>query len=85
MGIVEHEPGSIKKVLRVIKEFEQLEPTGVSAQLIAWELLEPEHVVTSLMTAAEAEAMVEPAGFDDKRGERLWQLTARGQAALAEG
>ena len=73
---------SVRSVLEVIEEFEPLEPTGVSTGLVAWELLEPEHVVAAVMHEAREGGMIERAGWDPERGERLWRLTAQGRARL---
>lgn len=74
---------SVDRVLEVVGEFEPLEPTGVSAGLIAWELLESEQVVASLVHAARRRGMIEGAGWDPEQGERLWRLTPRGRARLS--
>jgi hypothetical protein len=73
---------SVRSVLEVMGEFEPLEPTGVSTGLIAWELLEPEHVVAAVMHEARERGMIQRAGWDPERGERLWRLTAQGRARL---
>lgn len=75
----------MKRVLQVLGEFEPLEPTGVSTGLIAWELQEAEHVVDSLMHEARSQGMIERAGWDSERGERLWRLTDLGRAQLEAG
>jgi hypothetical protein len=73
---------SLKRVLEVLREFEPLEPTGVSTGLIAWELQEAEHVVASVMHEARSKGMIERAGWDSERGERLWRLTDLGRQQL---
>jgi hypothetical protein len=73
---------SVRSVLEVMGEFEPLEPGGVSTALVAWELLEPEHVVATVMHKAREGGMIERAGWDPERGERLWRLTAEGRAQL---
>ena len=73
---------SIKTVLAVLADFEQLEPTGVSTGLVAWELSEPEDEIESVMHFARTRGMISRAGWDPENGERLWRLTPRGRARL---
>lgn len=72
----------IKRVLAVLAEFEPLEPTGISTGLVAWELIEPEHEIESVMHFARQRGMISRAGWDHEYGERLWRLTPRGRARL---
>ena len=73
---------SIKTVLAVLADFEQLEPTGVSTGLVAWELSEPDDEIESVMHFARTRGMISRAGWDPENGERLWRLTPRGRARL---
>ncbi len=72
-----------RDVLEVIGEFESLEPDGVSAGLVAWELNTGERAVGAHVEAAESEGLIAPSGWDETRGERLWRLTAAGRDELA--
>ncbi len=74
---------SVIMVLEVVAEFEPLEPTGVSSGLVAWELNQSEHVIEPVIHFALDRGMIERAGWDSERGERLWRLTARGRERLA--
>lgn len=77
------ETDSIITVLEVVAEFEPLEPAGVSTGLIAWELNQAEHMIEPVMRYAQDRGMIEGAGWDSERAERLWRLTSQGRARIA--
>lgn len=69
----------MKKVLQVLREFDALEPGGVSLGLIAWELYERDAWIAELIEHAHAQGLVELSGADVRSGERLWRLTEDGR------
>ncbi len=73
---------AVGDVLEVLGEFESLEPEGVSAALVAWELRQSEATVDALIEAAQREQLIELSGWDGRQGEQLWQLTAAGRDHL---
>jgi hypothetical protein len=70
-------------VLEVVAEFEPLEPAGVSAGLVAWELDQTEQTIEPVIHHARENGMIERVGWDRDSGERLWRLTPHGRARLA--
>lgn len=70
-------------LLDVLADFDSL--GGGSVGLVAWELYVDEPEVSEAWTTAIAAGWVEPAGWDDVFGERLWRLTATGWAARGAG
>jgi hypothetical protein len=74
---------SMREVLEVVEEYEQIQPRGVSPQLISWELIESEVVVGTAVRLASARGMIEHSGWDPRRGEWLWRLTRSGREQLA--
>ncbi len=72
---------SMHDVLEVLREFERLEPGGVSAGLIAWELYQSDAQIVALIELAREQRLIEQAGVDGRTGEALWRLTATGAGA----
>jgi hypothetical protein len=70
---------SVREVLEVMEEYE---PRGVSAALLACELLAPELVVSSAMRLAHARGMVKRGSWDPRHREWLWELTDLGRDRL---
>lgn len=66
-------------LLDVVAEFDS--HGGASLGLVAWELYLTEAEVSDPWAAAVAAGWLEPAGWDDVFGERVWRLTAEGWAA----
>lgn len=73
---------SLKDVLEVLREFERLEPGGVSLGLIAWELYQPDAAIAELIELARERRLIELAGADSRSGEALWRLTASGRTTI---
>lgn len=69
----------MQDVLGVLREFERLEPGGVSAGLIAWELYQPDAEIAELIELARERRLIEMAGLDGRTGEALWRLTPSGR------
>jgi hypothetical protein len=69
----------MKDVLEVLREFERLEPSGVSLGLIAWELYQPDAAIAELIELARQRRLIELAGADRRTGEPLWRLTLSGR------
>jgi hypothetical protein len=73
---------SMKEMLEVLREFEVLEPGGVSLGLLAWELYQPEAWIAELIEVARGQGMIELAGADSRTGEALWRLTSSGRDSI---
>lgn len=69
----------MKDVLEVLREFEQLEPSGASLGLIAWELHQPDVAIAELLELARERRLIELAGVDARAGEPLWRRTPSGR------
>jgi hypothetical protein len=76
---------SMNDVLKVLREFERLEPSGVSLGLIAWELYQPDAAVAELIQLARDRRLIELAGADTRTGEPLWRLTPTGRQSTKTG
>ena len=73
---------SVHDVLGVVADFDQF--GGASLALVTWELaIEKQHGARA-WEQAQADALIEPAGWDPVHGERLWRLTPRGLARLRD-
>lgn len=76
---------SMREMLEVLREFEALEPSGVSLGLIAWELYERDGSVAELIAHARERGLIELAGADTHSGEPLWRLTQAGRQMVTRG
>ncbi|MEA2157713.1 MAG: hypothetical protein QOD66_93 [Solirubrobacteraceae bacterium] len=75
-------PVSMNEMLKVLREFEVLQPGGVSLGLVAWELYQPDAWIAELIERARGEGLIELAGADSRTGEALWRLTSGGRDSI---
>ncbi len=66
-------------LLDVVADFDQL--GGASLGLVAWEMFVSELEVSEAWASALSAGWLEPAGWDDVFGERLWRLSDDGWLA----
>jgi hypothetical protein len=66
-------------VLDVLGDFDEL--GGASLGLLAWELGVAEQRVAGAWEQAQAEGLIEPAGWELTYDEQLWRLTSLGWTA----
>jgi hypothetical protein len=72
----------MREMLEVLREFEVLEPGGVSLGLVAWELYQPDAWIAELIEVARGQGLIELAGADNRTGEALWRLTSGGRDSI---
>ena len=73
---------SLTDVLGVIRDFEPIEPAGISAGTLSWELHQPETEISPLIERAAADGLLEPTGVDERSGQTLWRLTGQGHERI---
>ena len=73
---------SLIDVLQVMRDFEPFEPAGIGSGLVSWELHQTEPAVSPVIERAVSDALLEPAGVDDRSGQPLWRLTDQGRRRL---
>jgi len=82
MTPVRERPVSMNEMLEVLREFEALEPGGVSGGLVAWELYQADACIAELIEQARGQGLIALAGADDRTGEALWRLTSAGRDSI---
>jgi hypothetical protein len=82
MNTARERPASMTEMLEVLREFEVLEPGGVSLGLVAWELYQPGAWIAELIEQARGQGLIELAGADSRTGEALWRLTSGGRDSI---